>query len=743
MKITIEPDLSTSVEYFFASPAKNFKNQSQATKILKIPLQQRDYDWGNKDQEGNSIEGLLEDMDYHINESTDNYFAGTVLLENQNTDTLKLIDGQQRITTLFLLNFVGYLISRYRIENMPTYPNPIHYALQFKDRFDTFLKFEKRIFITNLNNSVDSLINQTGATESNQELLKRIGRSNNTDRDYWTNITIRLQFDDIDINASIIETIKKTNLLEHNRKFEFKTNKGLYANGLNIILDYLIETNQQGPNSNDEYLKELIDRVEKYLHVCGLASIISEDENDSFRLFEILNDRGQDLSALDLIKNIILEKSKQKGIEITDFTKDWKKLKDNVRKSFTKGKADSIFVENIIRSEGCTLKNKEISYLSNKTTKEKRNIVFMNENIDDFFLRLLASSLILKELNENTGIDKSTKTTPFSRNAMTAFQYATFMKMINYNWGSQILLSANINYLKSTKYKNSLNNGSNPEWKNKNSNPAVIDLNHFTRFLGDISLKLGLLGVVNGLATKDLPTTSKEIVNLIIQNIENNPNDFNSQQKLAALKNQIIAMLNGAIFTNLNINQFESRLSTTFTASTGQKKNIVKILLYFIYNQGGLVHNWSYPELEHLEPQSPTAGSNPYYSSADRTEIINRLGNFALIEKEINIVDFSNKPLIEKIRLVTTDRNLTSIALFNNDLFLNLDYKNSKTTSTIYGAMPLIKKATTDSPLVDDSFDLNGVPLPYFFNERSKFLARLARDIVCNTTTFIDGSGNY
>lgn len=743
MKITIEPDLSTSVEYFFASPAKTFKNQSQSTKVLKIPLQQRDYDWGNKDEEGNSIEGLLEDMDYHISESTDNYFAGTVLLENQNSDSLKLIDGQQRITTLFLLNFVGYLTSIYRIENMPTYPNPIHYALQFKDRFDTFLKFEKRIFITNLNDSVDSLINQTGATESNQELLKRIGRSRNAEIEYWTNITIRLQFDDLDINASIIETIKKTNLLELNGKFEFKTNKGLYANGLKVILDYLNETNQQGPNSNDEYLKEHIVRVEKYLNVCGLASIISEDENDSFRLFEILNDRGQDLSALDLIKNIILEKCKQKNIKINDFTKDWKKLKNNVRKSFTKGKADSIFVENIIRSEGCTLKNKEISYLSNKTTKERRNDVFVNENIDDFFQRLLASSLILKELNENTGIDKSTKTTPFSRNVMTAFQYATFMKMINYNWGSQIILASNINYLKSTRFKKSLNTDSNPDWKNKNSNSSVIDLNHFTRFLGDISLKLGLVGIVNGLATKDLPTTSKEIVNLIISNIEKNSKDFNSPQKLGALKNQIIGLLSGSIFTNANINQFESRLATTFTASTGQKKNIVKILLYFIYNQGGLVHNMSYPELEHLEPQSPTAGSSPYYSNADRTEMINRFGNFALIAKDINIIDFSNKPLIEKIRLATTAQTLTSIALFQNDLFLNLDFNNPQTNSAIYGSMPLIKKATTPQPLNDDSFDISGVPQPYFFNERSKFLSRLAKDIVCNTSKFLDDSGNY
>jgi hypothetical protein len=745
MKITIEPDLSTSVECFFAFPFKTFKNQSKSTEILKIPLQQRDYDWGKKDEDGNSIEGLLEDIEYHIRDNTDTYFAGTVLLENQNNEILKLIDGQQRITTLYLLNFVGYVLSRYRLENMPTYPSPVGYALQFKDRFDTFIKYEKRIFICSLNDSVDSLINESGDKESNKELLKRIGKTKNANIDYWANNKMRLQFDDLEINASIEDTIKKTDLKlnDTTERFEFKSSKSLYANGLNVILEYLTENNNQGPTETDSYLKELIGKIEQYLKVCGLASIISEDADDSFRLFEILNDRGQDLSSLDLIKNIILEKCNQNNIKINEFSRDWKKLKENVRKSFTKGKADSIFVENIIRSEGCTLKNKEISYLSNKQTKEPRSIIFKNENIGDFFQRLLASSAILQEFNANTSNDKSNSTSVFNRNPMSAFQFTAFMKMINYNWGPQIILASNINYLKASKYKDSFNSGASPEWKNSNSNSNQIDLNHFNKFLADITLKLGILGIINGLATKDLPTTSKEIVNLIIQNIENNPNDFNSNSKLLILKNKIITLLNTNIFTNSNIIQFESRLATTFTASSGQKKNLVKILLYFIYNQGRQTHNIKFPELEHLEPANPLAGTSPYYNLPDRLEVINRLGNFALIEKNINIVDFSNKPLVEKIKLATTSPDLISINLFQNDTFLNLDFNNPKNYSPIYGQMPLIKKSINNVTEIDDSFDVNGVPQLYFFNERSKFLARLSKEIICNTIKFLDGSSNY
>lgn len=459
-------------------------------------------------------------------------------------------------------------------------------------------------------------------------------------------------------------------------------------------------------------------------------------------MFEILNDRGQDLSALDLIKNIILEKCHRNKSHINNFSKDWKKLKDNVAKSFSKGKADSIFVENIIRSEGSNLKNKEISYLSNKRPNE-RNSLFLSESVTHFFQRLLVSSYLLKDLNDNTFNKKTHNISPFDRSPMSCFQYSTFMKMINYNWGPQIILSSNIQYLKSSRYQNGLNLGQSPDWKNDNSNSNNIDLNHFTRFLGDITLKLGIIGIINGLATKDLPTASKEIANYIIINLTNNPSTFNNTTNLNALKDKIIGYLNSIIFTKANFDLFETRLSDTFVASSGQKANLVKILLFFIYNQGGVIHKIIFPELEHLEPQKPLSGASPYYNSADRDELINRFGNFALIDRNINISNFSNKPLKEKIRIATSDSNLTSLALFQNDLFLNLNYNNTKLNSPIYGKMPIIKKAKSVSVLADDSFDFEERPTKYFFEIRSKFLASISRNIVCNTTRFLDGNSNY
>lgn len=60
-----------------------------------VPIYQRNYAWGEV-----QIEQLIEDI--KDRESTDNYFLGTLIV-NKNADGLEVIDGQQRLTTLFLL----------------------------------------------------------------------------------------------------------------------------------------------------------------------------------------------------------------------------------------------------------------------------------------------------------------------------------------------------------------------------------------------------------------------------------------------------------------------------------------------------------------------------------------------------------------------------------------------------------------------------------------------------------------
>lgn len=73
-------------------------------KLFEIPLYQRLYEW-KKEQ----IETLLDDMKKAFDESKENYFIGNITTSKKG-DKFMLIDGQQRLTTLWFVGF--YLASK-------------------------------------------------------------------------------------------------------------------------------------------------------------------------------------------------------------------------------------------------------------------------------------------------------------------------------------------------------------------------------------------------------------------------------------------------------------------------------------------------------------------------------------------------------------------------------------------------------------------------------------------------------
>ena len=66
---------------------------------LRIPSYQRPYRWDEK-----NVRQLLEDIHASKNAGKKNYRIGSVILyNNKKENTLDIVDGQQRLTTLFLL----------------------------------------------------------------------------------------------------------------------------------------------------------------------------------------------------------------------------------------------------------------------------------------------------------------------------------------------------------------------------------------------------------------------------------------------------------------------------------------------------------------------------------------------------------------------------------------------------------------------------------------------------------------
>lgn len=63
-----------------------------------VPIYQRNYAWTET-----QIEQLIEDIESSIDGSNDNYFLGNLIVNQTDNNVYEVIDGQQRLTTLYLL----------------------------------------------------------------------------------------------------------------------------------------------------------------------------------------------------------------------------------------------------------------------------------------------------------------------------------------------------------------------------------------------------------------------------------------------------------------------------------------------------------------------------------------------------------------------------------------------------------------------------------------------------------------
>lgn len=68
--------------------------------------------------------------------------------------------------------------------------------------------------------------------------------------------------------------------------------------------------------------------LEKVIYRLNFVTIITDSSKSAYRLFETLNDRGLDLSAVDLIKNHLLQESSEQDVE--DIKKMWEEIMNNL-----------------------------------------------------------------------------------------------------------------------------------------------------------------------------------------------------------------------------------------------------------------------------------------------------------------------------------------------------------------------------------------------------------------------------
>ncbi|MHA3056593.1 DUF262 domain-containing protein [Acinetobacter sp. ANC 5584] len=306
---------------------------------LKVPHYQRPYKWGLS-----QIETLIRDWKENIIEGQDDndkkYFAGSVVAVATPGESFhSLIDGQQRVTTLFLTNFINFVIlrklilsevERKRCGKLQKLNEKLENAAQFLFK-DNEILLEIKQGIHELNKISDEdemaeLHEQEGALEKIQEILwiPKYDTEDNYKNKFKElmcekikNDSLNLHYDRSSFNKSLSKVLSQfyinfgdtQELKYENLEYDILTeNEKVYADALKVILATF--QNEFKNNGEDiyKYIYSLHEKIHNFLKEVNVCVIQTMNTDDAYTLFEVMNDRALALDDLDLIKNQFFKK---------------------------------------------------------------------------------------------------------------------------------------------------------------------------------------------------------------------------------------------------------------------------------------------------------------------------------------------------------------------------------------------------------------------------------------------------
>lgn len=233
-----------------------------------IPKYQREYTWSYKEWDA-----LYDD----ITENLEGYFIGSIICINTSDSfnpCLEVIDGQQRLTTLCLL-----LLAIYRRLN------------KFRDELDEDALIEIPLIRKSLQNSKN---------KSNRLILLPQTLNHNQD-DFAT-------------------VMSENGIIDYAKKVQNYGKRKIYR-----CFSHFLYKIDQDLNESDDKIASLLEIKNK---VCKAIMVKIEvtSHSDAYILFESLNNRGTPLTAIDLMRNLIMAKAENAGLTVDDCFEQWKEL---------------------------------------------------------------------------------------------------------------------------------------------------------------------------------------------------------------------------------------------------------------------------------------------------------------------------------------------------------------------------------------------------------------------------------
>lgn len=382
----------------FKGKATDAHNASQGSvinnspRLINIPAYQRPYRWDET-----NINRLF--LDY--NDSNSEYFLGaTVAVEQHKNETEDLIefdivDGQQRITTLYLLNYIRFLLLReYVLEKIsrPSQLRASEYCTKLKECYVDLIGKNETPF-----NNILATINELTDAE---EIIDAEDRVNKLISCYVEELKIPQVTNNVALTFEA--RLSKAKEFFQNEKLCLKYSRRKYNNVLRDALSIVYLEPDQNTNNfklsvipntqegKDQYIKPYLTALEtifnnawnyavqhvdnpniaKRIDICdkaihfldnmidnmSICIVITEHEHDATKLFEVLNDRSLDVTDLELIKNHFFK-------EYCMRSGDEEKDPQTVDKNFSA--LDELWNDKIFVGEGSKedeKRNKHVSY---------------------------------------------------------------------------------------------------------------------------------------------------------------------------------------------------------------------------------------------------------------------------------------------------------------------------------------------------------------------------------------------
>jgi uncharacterized protein with ParB-like and HNH nuclease domain len=227
---------------------------------IVVPNYQRNFDWGK-----NEIQELMTDLEYAGTQDSNRLFLGTFVFDTSSEGELKVVDGQQRLTTISLVLLAARAVAKKN------------------KQFDLAQEIQKKLTFTD-SATGKKVSERVTPSPSISDVFKII-----CDNDWKGDFPAKIG----------------------NKQVKLQTRK------IKPVYDYIYE---QLKDFDAIRLSAFL----RTLYKAYVIEIVIGDELEAFDIFERTNARGLDLNIADLLKNYLFS-----SVEETDVEEKWSEIVSN------------------------------------------------------------------------------------------------------------------------------------------------------------------------------------------------------------------------------------------------------------------------------------------------------------------------------------------------------------------------------------------------------------------------------